>query len=542
MRDNEEKRALGIFYTPAALSELVCAWAVRGKTDRLLEPSFGGCIFLRTAAANLRQLGCRTPTRQIFGCDVDAMAFRHLRASFPNGYAAENFLKTDFLSTDEDTFPRCGFDAVIGNPPYVSRHNMTISQREIVESIPGQIARPHRTASLWAYFVTHSLRFLRDGGRAGWVLPGSTASTHYGRALLAELTNHFEELKVITLAERFFEGEATHESTILLLADGFSKERRPGLRSEMHAPDLVTCRRLVRLRKSDASASKHAETPPTLDSLRALPGVATLGDLAEIRIGVVTGDNRFFLMNEAKRREHSLPKGAFVRVVPRLSRFAGTTLGADDHDHLVDAGENGWLLHAAAFGHESSVARYLASYPDKERRQNATFKKRRPWHASQLGSVADAFLSYMNGEQPKLVENAARLQVPNNTHRVYFKPHVTAAMRKLAVISFASSLTALSAELAGRSYGSGVLKLEPSEARRLLVAIPSVPEYLVDRAFKMVDAQFREGNARAAYESANQFLALHCPALRDSNSLDRLAAHATALRARRRPPRQVAIA
>jgi adenine-specific DNA-methyltransferase len=540
-RSEAEKRALGIFYTPTELSELVCAWAVRGKADRLLEPSFGGCIFLRTAAANLRRLGCRAPVQQIYGCDVDATAFQHLRTSFPRGYERDNFLKIDFLRTDENTFPKVRFDAVIGNPPYVSRHNMTADQREIAEAIADPIARPSRTASLWAYFVSHSLRFLRDGGRVGWVLPGSMSSTHYGRTLLGDLTDHFADLKVITLTERFFEGEAAQESTTLLLADGFTRLRRTGRRHEMHAPDLEACRKLVRGQPVDRNKTASAR-PVSLDLLSKIPGICPFGELANIRIGVVTGDNKFFLMNETLRCERSLPKGAFVRVVPRLSRFEGLELVAGDHEQLIENGENGWLLNATAFEHEPPVAKYLGSYPDKARRLNATFKKRRPWHATQLGETADAFLSYMNADQPRLVGNRTRLQVPNNTHRIYFKPHVTTSMRKLAMISFASSLTALSAELAGRSYGSGVLKLEPSEARRLLVALPSVSDATVDRAFEMIDRHFREGNCAEARAAADKFLTLHCPALQARYTQTQLAAMAAELRLRRIPERQVPMA
>jgi adenine-specific DNA-methyltransferase len=41
--DLKRRRALGIYYTPAALTEAISYWAVRTKSDTALEPSFGGC-------------------------------------------------------------------------------------------------------------------------------------------------------------------------------------------------------------------------------------------------------------------------------------------------------------------------------------------------------------------------------------------------------------------------------------------------------------------------------------------------------------------
>jgi adenine-specific DNA-methyltransferase len=58
---------------------------------------------------------------------------------------------------------------------------------------------------------------------------------------------------------------------------------------------------------------------------------------------------------------------------------------------------------------------------------------------------------------------------------------------------FYNSLTLLSAELEGRSYGGGVLKLEPTEAERLLLP-PLAPELAgllpaVDRAIRARDVE-----------------------------------------------------
>ena len=80
------------------------------------------------------------------------------------------------------------------------------------------------------------------------------------------------------------------------------------------------------------------------------------------------------------------------------------------------------------------------------------------------------FLTYMSSDLPRLVVNDASALSTNTVHGVRLwngtDPGGLAA-------SFYSSLTMLSAELVGRSYGGGVLKLEPTEAERLVVPRPS---------------------------------------------------------------------
>ena len=51
------QKALGAFYTPAAMAEKLIKWAVRAPSDRVLDTSFGGLVFLTAAKARLVELG-----------------------------------------------------------------------------------------------------------------------------------------------------------------------------------------------------------------------------------------------------------------------------------------------------------------------------------------------------------------------------------------------------------------------------------------------------------------------------------------------------
>jgi hypothetical protein len=67
-----------------------------------------------------------------------------------------------------------------------------------------------------------------------------------------------------------------------------------------------------------------------------------------------------------------------------------------------------------------------------------------------------------------------------------------------------SSLSQLSAELVGRSYGGGILKVEPGETSKLLV--PLLPhETIVDLAPR-VDSLMRAGDGHLATEAVDQAL------------------------------------
>jgi hypothetical protein len=73
----------------------------------------------------------------------------------------------------------------------------------------------------------------------------------------------------------------------------------------------------------------------------------------------------------------------------------------------------------------------------------------------------------------------------------------------------ASSLTLLSAEVEGRSYGGGVMKLETKEAERLLVPILDAAAVAqLEGAFPEMSALVSAGNVEAAARLADDVLGL----------------------------------
>ena len=78
----------------------------------------------------------------------------------------------------------------------------------------------------------------------------------------------------------------------------------------------------------------------------------------------------------------------------------------------------------------------------------------------------------MNHETPRLVTNSARVRHLNSVHAVRLKSGRVRLGSALLPLAALNTLTSLSAELVGRSYGGGILKLEPTEANTL--AVPSL--------------------------------------------------------------------
>jgi adenine-specific DNA-methyltransferase len=77
----------------------------------------------------------------------------------------------------------------------------------------------------------------------------------------------------------------------------------------------------------------------------------------------------------------------------------------------------------------------------------------------------DAFLFRQIYDFPRVLVNQAGATCTDTIHRMNVH---TGTSESVAAMCF-TSLTAASAEIEGRSYGGGVLELEPTEAERMLV-------------------------------------------------------------------------
>jgi hypothetical protein len=113
----------------------------------------------------------------------------------------------------------------------------------------------------------------------------------------------------------------------------------------------------------------------------------------------------------------------------------------------------------------------LSELSSRERIKNRTFKKRKHWFKPDDLLYPDAFLTYMIHDGPRLVINDAKVNCTNSIHRVYFKNKTNKATKFAVCISLYSSYSQLCAEIVGRSYGSGVLKIEPSAAKDIHIFI-----------------------------------------------------------------------
>lgn len=462
----ELRKARGAFFTPPEVTRFVCDWAITSPADRVLEPSCGDGAFLEAAALRLRHLGSRVPLQAHELHEGSAEDARRLLDLLDHPGLV---VVGDFLAFH--AAPR--FDAVVGNPPYIRYQGFTGEARAAgLAAALAQGVRLSRLASSWASFVVHSAGFLTPEGRLGLVLPAELLSANYAQEVRDFLLRRFARVSVVLMGRQVFAGVQTE--ALLLLAGGSGGTDRVRFAAVDDAASLrdVAFDTVLEVGPGDrwTTALVSAEALHELAGLAHTDWLAPLSRWGRLSLGAVTGNNGYFTLSPARAHELGLAASDVVPISPAgSSHLRAVTITASDHAALGRAGARTLLFRPEE---PSAAARAYLGHGERLGVPNAyKCRVRTPWWRTPLPAPPDLFFTYMNQATPQLAANPARLHYLNSVHGLYLTPEA-AGLAELLALAALNSATALSAEISGRAYGGGILKMEPREAVQLLV--PSV--------------------------------------------------------------------
>ncbi len=478
--DGPGKKLRGAFFTPPAIAEFLARWAVHGDPSaRVLDPTCGEAVFLLSATRQLRALGCDASQldKQVFGVDVHRPSLdESMRLLEAEGLDAHLVASDIFML---DTLEQLGsalppMDAVIGNPPFVryQEHRGRDRQRASTAALR-QGVRLSGLASSWAAVLIHACGFLQSSGRLAMVLPAELLTVHYAEPVRRWLRRRFAGVTLVMFEELQFEDAL--ERVVLLLAHGTGGCDSFTLVHVNSADDLAALHVGDTISVVPASEGKWTNLLLPLTDRQLYRRVVetsfiALSDYGNPELGTVTGANDFFAINEQTRERFQLTEDQVARICPPGSRhLKGTTFTKSDWRHLRDAGERVWLLHPDPSDRSDGLKRYIEYGRRSSVDQAYKCQVRSLWWRPPMVSPPDLFFTYMSHRYPRLVLNAAGVSFVNSMHGVRLRPEVPRAVRAALPLLAFNSVTMLGAEIHGRAYGGGILKMEPKEAGMLPV-------------------------------------------------------------------------
>ncbi|MGK2868799.1 MAG: N-6 DNA methylase [Mycobacterium sp.] len=468
------RKARGAFFTPPQITRYLAEWAVRTGEDAVLEPSAGDAAFLVAATERLRHLGVEHP--ELDGVEIHPASVATARRRVAEAGGRARVRTADFF----DIAPKPSYTAVLGNPPYIRYQEFRGKQRAQSRRAALQAGVTlSALASSWAAFTVHAALFLRPGGRLALVLPAELLSVNYASAVRKFLFDRFASVELVMFDEQVFPG--AEADVVLLLADGFGAG--PSGHAVIHRArnaESLTSELVQRHWSPVDPADKWVSGLIGNRPVEVLHGLHTDGRFVALEhwgdttLGMVTGNNGYFALSPARVAELGLrPSDLLTLSPPGSGHLRGLTLSASQ---LAGLGADGKSVHLFRPTGRPSVAaqRYIDAGYAAGVHLAYKCRVRSPWYQVPLVNPADLLLTCMNADTPRLVTNKAAAHHLNSVHGVYLRDALAALGRDLLPLASLNSVTLLHAEMVGRAYGGGVLKIEPREADRWLVPAPDL--------------------------------------------------------------------
>ncbi|WP_029212132.1 N-6 DNA methylase [Arsenicicoccus bolidensis] len=469
------RKARGAFFTPPTVADYVARWAVRASTDRVLEPSCGEAAFLLAAHQRLTALPTDDGEGTLDGVELHDASARAARTILRQAGAQARVRVNDFFAVE----PTPSYDAVIGNPPYVRYQDFAGPGRTASRqaALRAGVALTN-LASSWAAFTVHSALFLKPGGRLGLVLPAELLSVNYAAQVREFLMRRFARVRLVLFNERVFPGVL--EDVVLLLAEGTGGTDHCELLQVQDAdaldqldPDTAALWTPTTASGKWTSALLPTASASAYASALASADTTTLHTWGETTLGMVTGANKFFTLSPEQAAARGLTTEELLPLSPPGSRhLRGLSFTTQMRAELGRTGSATLLFRPS--GDPSPAAQAYIREGEKQGVPNAyKCRVRTPWWRVPLVAPADLLLTYMNADTPRLTTNAAGARHLNSVHGVYLTEEHRELGRELLPLASLNSVTLVGAEIVGRAYGGGMLKLEPREADDLPVPAPA---------------------------------------------------------------------
>ena len=473
------------------MADLALALALPRDRERLrvLDPACGDGVFLARASAAGVRAG-------LFGIDLDPAAAEAARIAVPGAMVR----CADLFSLPASEIDAGGFDAVVGNPPYVRPERLSQEQKRAVDrrlaaDWPDLPAAERRRfagrADLAAAVVARSLRLCRPGGRVALVVSSALLDAGYGSALWRLIDREGQVLTIVDAPRERWFSDAAVNAIILVMKRA---EDRQGVDSvsgsgsvsiaRLNMPTVEAAERVGSIDDLGAVADVRragAADPSSWAAALRAPGVwfsfaaaagdrlVTLGDLVEVRRGVTSGANDIFYLTRARAAALGIEPALLAPLLRSPREPGGETIAIDP------AGLTTLALLAPADAAElarfPAAHRYVADHAAAAERP--TLRARASWWSL---PVRPARLFLTKAYAARFVQRLAPVPVVADQRLYSLHPRPGVDLDLLAAV-LNSTFTALALESLGRaSLGEGALEWTVADAARLPVLDPRTIE------------------------------------------------------------------
>lgn len=493
--DQTSQKLRGGYYTPQALADFVTRWVCEKNPASLVEPSCGDGVFLRSIAKASKNKDVNVLAYELFDSEVKKSKMLCNELELSNAKIIEG----DFLAwaNPELITGTPLFDGVLGNPPFIRYQFLEPEFQKNTENVFKTLGLKFtKHTNAWVPFLLACVALLKPNGRMGMVIPSEIIHVLHAQSLRTFLGLQCRKVVIIDPQEIWFED--TLQGAVIILA-----EKKSDIQDPTEGVGIMSVRGLEFLKTPpeeifNETAGINGETVKgkwtkallNVDDLRFISSllkrkeVHNFKSIADVDVGIVTGANKFFLVDDETVSRHGL--SPYVHpMFGRSEHCKGVIYDDAQHKSNKEKGNpsNFLYLDQPISTYPKNVQDYIGLGEQESLHTRYKCGIRTPWY--KVPSVYSTRIGMLkrSHDTPRLISNQIGAYTTDTAYRIRAKNGLD---EDLLVYCFINPLTAITAELSGRYYGGGVLELVPSEIENLSIPLPTHIDVDLQRLDEMI--------------------------------------------------------
>lgn len=371
------------------------------------------------------------------------------------------------------------YNLIICNPPYVRHHHIIKTEKSYLQCKTLQSCGINFSglSGLYCYFLGLCHVWMEKSGLAGWLIPSEFMDVKYGKAVKSYLLDKVTLLHI----HRFDPNELQFDDAMVSSCVVWFRNNNPPKDHAVRFTFGGTIEK-PKIEQDIPSAILREELKWTrfpLQNIRCIKkNLPRIADFFEVKRGIATGANEYFILNRSQIKDYNLPFKAFQPILPSPRYLDKEEILADFEGNPIIERQlfllNCKLNEEEIKKHWPPLAQYLENGKNEGIADRYLCRHRRPWYAQENRPPPPFICTYLGrqgtrkGRPFRFIFNQSKATIPNVYLALYPRPFLLNAFREDTTLMrkvwmFLNNIAPEQIVDSGRIYGGGLYKIEPNE-------------------------------------------------------------------------------